>query len=175
VVRIHVQMCDIYKGSGACRYGRLGTGHIGYKMRHFYFGIENIGLNGAQKWFLFNELMKLGPVSDESPARLNHWRVRSDTEAIIYEALFTEDNLSIDAIKTKLASFFGISPVTIGHTISSQSYSGGTTTLVVFRRTGTDYLRMALFGGPGATWEQSGDECRGYLAATIDEWEDSVE
>lgn len=47
----------------------------------------------------------------------------------------------------------------------------GATPIVTFSRGGTDYLRFALFGGQGAAWMESGDECRGYLAANQDEWE----
>ena len=41
----------------------------------------------------------------------------------------------------------------------------------VFSRSGTDYLRFALFGGISASWTESGDECRAYLKANIEDWE----
>jgi len=138
---------------------------------HGYIGVENVNLNPTQRATLVDALKALGPAANKQPARLCHWRTRLDNEAAIFEALFNEDNLTVDAFKQRLGAIFGVSPVTIGHTTVGQSFAGGTTPVVTFHRTGTDYIRFALFGGVGATWMQSGDECRGYLAANSAEWE----
>jgi hypothetical protein len=70
-----------------------------------------------------------------------------------------------------LGAIFGIDPANIDHSTSSQTFDTLPTPIVTFSRLGTDYLRFALFGGIDANWQQSGDECRGYLAANRDEWE----
>ncbi|HDZ37099.1 MAG TPA: hypothetical protein ENH62_02225 [Marinobacter sp.] len=140
-------------------------------MRHFYLGIENLNLNNNQRQVLVDELKALGQASDSQPARLNHWRTRLDGEAIILEANFNEDNLTIQRFKQRLAATFGISADDISHVTQNRSFSGDMTLLVTFAYGGTDYLRFALFGGGGASWMQSGDECRGYLAANKEEWE----
>jgi hypothetical protein len=138
---------------------------------HGYFGIENLNLNASQRATLVNALEVLGPASDPQPARLNHWRVRLDDDAAIFEASFARTNLTIPQFKQWLGTIFGVDPGTIDHRHNLQHYAGGDTLIATFARSGTDYLRFALFGGITTTWNQSGDECRGYLAANISEWE----
>lgn len=137
---------------------------------HIYLGIENIDLNTSQKQTLVTELKALGPASDPQPARLNHWRTRTDGEAVILEALFNENNLTVARFKQRLGAIFGIGPATINHSTIQRDFAGFGTPVVTFSRDGTDYLRFALFGGLGAAWMESGDECRGYLKANQDEW-----
>jgi hypothetical protein len=142
--------------------------------RHFYLGIENINLNASQRQTLIAELKALGPASDLQPARLNHWRTRLDGEATIFEALFNEDNLTVTRFKQRLGNIFSIDPATINHSNNLQDYAGYGTPVVTFSHDGTDYLRFALFGGVGAAWMESGDECRGYLKANYGEWHEDV-
>ena len=101
------------------------------------------------------------------PAHFNHWRVRNDKEAVILEALFDEDNITRDAFRNKLADIFSVDPSTITDTQQPTQYGP----LVTFARSG-DKLRFLLFGGVDATWEESGDACRAYLAANVAEWEE---
>jgi hypothetical protein len=138
---------------------------------HGYFAVENLNLNAAQRSTLVDALRKLGPKSDPQPARLNHWRTRLDGDAAIFEALFNEDALTVNAFKQRLGAIFGVSPVTIASTLQSVTLKNRPTPIATFSRVGVDYIRFAAFGGVGATWSQSGDECRAYLAANRDEWE----
>ena len=138
---------------------------------HGYFAIEDINLTDNQRDTLVDVLKALGPATNPQPACLNHWRTRLDGDAAIFEALFNADMLTVDAFKQRLAAIFGIEPETIDHTLTIFHFGPGSTPVVVFSRDGTDYLRMALFGGPDATWEESGDECRAYLALYSEEWE----
>lgn len=138
---------------------------------HSYIGIENLGLNQSQRQTLIAELKTLGPTSDPQPARLNHWRMRLDNEAAIFEALFNEDNLTIQKFKERLANLYGVDPDDITHQASNQSFAGGTTTVIDFTYNKAKRLQFALFGGQGCEWMESGDECRGYLAQYRDEWE----
>lgn len=136
-----------------------------------YYGLENINLNAEQKAILVQELENLGPSDNPQPAYLNHWRTRLDNEARFYEALFNEDNLTIAKMKQWLGAIFGIDPDTIDHSTTQQDYAGYGTPVVTFSRAGTDYLRMALFGGKSASWEESRQEVLGYLAANLAQWE----
>lgn len=138
---------------------------------HLYFGIENINLNAAQRSTLVGVLRGLGPGSHPQPCMLCHWRTRLDNDAVIFEALFDEDNLTVDWFKDRLAAIFNVNPATIDHTLNNVTFVTRQTLMAVFARNGTDYLRMALFGGTGATWGQSRIEVLGYLAANIDDWE----
>ena len=140
-------------------------------MWHGYLGIENINLNETQRQILVDELKSLGPTSDLQPARLCHWRTRLDGEAAIFEALFNEDNLTVQKFKKRLASIFSVDEDDIEHSTNVVSFADGSTPIVVFSYGVTNYLRFALFGGISATWMESGDECRAYLAAYIEQWE----
>ena len=140
-------------------------------MWHGYFAIEDLNLTDAQRDTLVDVLKALGPDSHPSPACLNHWRTRLDGDAAIFEALFREDMLTVDAFKQRLGAIFGVDPATIDHTLTIFHFGDGDTPVAVFSRSGVNYLRMALFGGVNATWQESGDECRAYLAANLAEWE----
>lgn len=140
--------------------------------RHFYLGIENLTLNATQRQTLVDALKALGPASDPQPARLCHWRTRLDGEAAIFEALFDEGNLTVQAFKQRLGTIFSVDPTAIDHDTVTNHFADGDTPVVTFSRGGVDYLRFALFGGQSATWMESGDEARGYLAANRDEWEE---
>lgn len=141
---------------------------------HGYIGIENLNLNADQHQTLVQELRSLGPGSDPQPARLCHWRTRLDGKAAIFEALFNKDNLTITKFKERLGAIFSVDPDTIDYLTQGFSFAGGSTPIVTFSRNATDYLRFALFGGQSSEWMESGDECRGYLAANIDEWEQEI-
>ncbi len=142
--------------------------------RHFYIGIENLALNNSQKATLMSAIKALGPETNLSPARLNHWRTRLDNNALIAEALFDEDNLTVAKFKQRLANIFGVNISSIGHSIINHSFGGGTTPVVTFDYNGVDRLRVVLFGGTGASWNESGDEVRAYLANNKDDWETEV-
>ena len=135
-------------------------------MSHLYVGIENLGLTGAQKQTLFAAIRQLGPLSHPQPSHLNHGRVRLDANALIVEALFDEDTITIEGVKGYLASILGVDPATISHTVTQTAYGP----LVTFSRNG-DKLRLIQFGGVSPTWMESGDACRAYLKANISEWE----
>lgn len=142
---------------------------------HGYFAIENLNLNASQRQALVEALKQLGPVSDPQPARLLHWRARLDGEAIIFESLFNEANLTVSKFKEWLGNIFNVNPDTIDHSTQNPTFANRPTPVVTFSRNGTGYLRMALFGGTGATWMQGGDECRAYLALYQDAWETAEE
>jgi hypothetical protein len=102
---------------------------------------------------------------------LCHWRTRLDNQAAIFEALFNEDSITIDRFKQRLGTIFGVDPGTIDSDVATVSFSQGDTLVVTFSRNQTDYLRVALFGGVGTNWMNSGNEARGYLKLHLDEWE----
>ena len=139
-----------------------------------YFGVENLNLDAAQKQTLVAELQRLGPSAHRSPACLCHWRTRLDGEAVIFEALFNENNLTAAKFKERLADIFGVAPGTIDTSTQQVTFVTRPSPVVTFSRNATDYLRMVLFGGTGATWEESGVEARGYLIANQENWEEGL-
>jgi hypothetical protein len=142
---------------------------------HGYFAIENMNLGTSARQTLIEVLRRLGPTSSQQPAHLCHLRTRLDNQAAIFEAAFDEANLTVDAFKARLGAIFGVEPDTIDHEIIQRTFDSRPTPIATFSRNGTDYMRMALFGGPGATWNQSGDECRAYLAEHREDWEPAEE
>ena len=142
--------------------------------RHVYFGIENLALNDQQKATLVDALKQLGPKSHSQPACLMHWRIRLDGDAAIFEALFEEDAITVDAIRQYLANVFGIDAQNIGDSVSFVTLDSRETAVVRYSYAGTDYLQLAVFGYAGGewpTWSESGDEVRAYLAANREQWE----
>ena len=133
---------------------------------HGYIGIENVGLNDTQRDTFIDALKELGPDSHPSPACLCHWRTRIDGQAAIFEAMFNEDNLTVQSFKDKLGNIFEIDPETITHSTEQTQYGP----VVTFTYT-VDRLKLLVFGGTDATWMESGDACRAFLAANIAEWD----
>ena len=134
--------------------------------KHVYLAIENIGLNDTQRDTLIDALKQLGPKSHPQPSHLCHWRIRLDGQAAIFEALFNEDHLTVEAFKTRLSIIFNVEIATITDVVQQTQYGP----LVTFGCI-TPRIRFLLFGGVNATWMESGDACRAYLAANIDDWE----
>lgn len=89
--------------------------------KRLYFGLEDLNLNASQRQTLVEGLQALGVFNnDNNPGFRNHWRIRLDNRAIIFEAWFDEDTLTISAIKNRLATIFG---VPIGNILHSLTYS----------------------------------------------------
>ena len=135
-------------------------------MTHCYIGIEDLGLTVAQRQTLIEALKKLGPASHPQPSHLCHWRIRLDGKAAIFEADFGENEVSIQGLKNRLGTIFGVDPATISYVVTQTAYGP----LVTFSRSGNK-LRLVEFGGEGVPWMTSGDACRAYLKANMAAWE----
>jgi hypothetical protein len=136
-----------------------------------YFGIENINLTNPQRLTLITGLQALGDNTSANPCNRNHWRIRTDNNAVIFEALFDEDNLTIDAIKQRLATIFGVAVGTISHSTSQNATYG---LIVTFTHSAQAKIRMVAFGYNGSwrTWAESNAAARAYLAANAAAWGD---
>jgi hypothetical protein len=146
--------------------------------RHIYFGIENLNLSAEQRGALVEVLRALGPAHSGQPCRLCHWRTRLDNEAAIYEALFDEDTITVQAFKSRLGNIFDVSPSTIDHSTNQVTLDSRQTAVATFSRSGVDYLKVAFFGYAGGedwpTWRESLVETLAYLEANREEWEEDV-
>lgn len=137
---------------------------------HVYLGIENLALSSGQRGTLVTGLEALGQSNqDRQPAKQNHWATRNDNDAVIFEALFNEDNISIAGIKTRLANLFGVDVSLISHGTQQSAYG----LVVTYTYLATDYLRIIAFGHDGSwpAWSVSGDAARAYKTANAAEWE----
>lgn len=138
---------------------------------HGYFGIQDLNLTSQQRQTLLAELMTLGPAEDPQPAMLVHWRTNLDNTAAIFEAAFNEDNLTIAKFKQRLATIFGVDVADIDHTVTNQSFSPGLTTpIVTISYQAENKIRVALFAGVGANWEESRTETQAFILANAADW-----
>lgn len=143
-------------------------------MWHGYIVIErlNIGIGNWQALVALFENM--GTHDSTMPAENTHDRTRLDGDAVIYESLFDPDEVSVGQFKQLLADEFGVSVGDILDTTEIVDYAGRETMLWTLYydeiTSGEDRFQVERFGR-GGTWDQSGDECRAYLAANAGEWE----
>jgi len=137
-------------------------------MTRQYYGIENLALTPAQRATLATALQSLGANNHPNPAHRNHWRVRLDSQAIIFEAQFNDSDWTVDTIRNRLAAIFAVDPSTITSATAATPY-GPVVTLS--RPAGPPQLRMIAFGGLLATWEQSHNAALAYLTANAAQWE----
>ena len=148
--------------------------------RHVYFGIENLGLTSGQKLVLLTALDSLGQGDGNQPAELNHSRTRLDNEARIYEALFDEVAISIQAFKNRLGAIFGVDPSLILHSIQNVVFVNLTTAVVTFQYplVANERIRVNIFGYDGLvwpSWRESAIETRRYLFENAVAWGEEVE
>ena len=154
------------KGANARTDAIIGNGVV-MAFWHGYFGIENINLNTAQKSDLVDALKEPGNNTAPQPCYRNHRRFRLDGDAAIFEARWNKDNIVADKFKQYLGNIFGIDPATIDHVITTP----GSNIVAVFSRGGTDYLRIAFFGGLSCTWEESRQAVLTYLRINRELWD----
>jgi len=136
-----------------------------------YYAVLNVSLNGTQKAQLVAALQNFGLHADPNPINNNHWRIRTDQNALIFHGNFDESEWSVASMKAWLGSIFGVPVSSIGHRTESRSYSeAGNTLVVTFTYLGTDRLQMIVFGGVGASRERGHLEALGYLKANAEAW-----
>jgi len=137
---------------------------------HGYFVAERVNI-GAGNWAQLQAFFAgMGTSGTSFPAYNNHKRVRLDGDAVIYESRFDSAEVSGAAFRQALADEFGVDVNDIGQTITADDYAGYGTTVWTYDYGGLDRFVVRRFGA-GGTWEESRQECVGYLAANSAEWE----
>ena len=137
-------------------------------MAHVYFGAEVLSMTTPQRDTLVAALKALIHARDGMPARRNHWRIRTDGNAGIWEAHWSDNDWTIATVKVWLGNVFAVDPSTITHSVSSTAYGP----LVTFIRGGQNRLRLIRFGGASPTWEQSRQAAVLYLKDNAAAWEE---
>lgn len=136
-----------------------------------YFYLESLNLTAPQRQTLVTGLLGLG--RDESsinPCRRMHSRIRNDNLAMLFEALIEEDDLTINAIKARLAAIFGVAVGTITHSTNQVAVG----LVVTFIQGGQNRIRIGSFGHNGTAWgstEASQAAAYAYLLANLAQWE----
>ncbi len=113
------------------------------------------------------------PVSS-FPAYINHWRERLDGDAAIYESQFEPGEVSGAKFRQLLADEFGVDVQDIDQVITQEDYSGIGTVVWTYSYGAVERFIVRRFGPGQVTWEESRQECLGYLKANQAEWETEV-
>jgi len=141
-------------------------------MWHGYFVVERntVGIGNWQALLLLFDQM--GTKESIYPAYNNHFRTRLDGNAKIYESLFEPEGVSIHDFKHFLADEFIVAFDDIGDTQFVESYADYDSNVWVFSYPvgGDDRFTVRRFGR-GGTWEESWNECEGYLTMNLNQWE----
>ena len=132
-----------------------------------YFYIEDLGLTPAQRQTLVDVLKAWGLRNlSIHPQERNHWRVRPDAKAVIFEAFFDADNMTVAWFKQKLADIFSVPVGSITSSTTQTPYGP----LITFKYNSVDRLRMGVYGGLSATWLQSWQAAAQYLTDYKSQW-----
>jgi hypothetical protein len=135
--------------------------------RQGYFYIENLGLNDQQKQTLVEVMQGWGLHNHASnPRDRNHWRVRPDGEALIFEAIFNADNLTVESLRSRLDSIFNVNENLVSVSPSQNKYGE----LAVFSYNSVDRLRVGVFGGRQAGYPESQAACQQFVVDFDSQW-----
>ena len=136
-------------------------------MSRQYYGVEAINLSAQQRQTLVHGLKQLGRSDDHAqPAWRNHWRIRLDNLAVIFEGDFADESWTVESIKNRLANLFNVDADSIDAQVQQTAYGP----LATFTR-GPATVRLVAFGGLLATWQESRAAALAYLAANREAWE----
>ena len=139
-------------------------------MSRLFVGIELLTMTAAMKQTLVSALQKLGRQSGPNPCEIMHWRIRLDNEAVILEAEFSTDDVSLPRMATRLEQLYNLSPGAVTYTTASTVYGP----VVTFKTGTTNRFRMVCFGGLDASYGESHAAVLAYLAANKTAWETEV-
>lgn len=134
---------------------------------HGYVLVVDIALTLGQR---ADVLAAFAALSAVEPRRISHlmtMRAALDGSAAIYECRFNENHLSVAAVKNYLAAAVGVDPGIINDDLTQTEYGPE----VVFSVAGTDRMAVLLFGGLGASKDESAVAVRDFMADFEAAWE----
>ncbi len=125
-----------------------------------YFYIEDLALNAQQRQTLVDTFKAWGlRNTSPQPHERNHWHVRPDGKAIIFEAVFEAENMTVLWVRTKLAEIFSVALASVTATTITTEYGP----LLTFRYNSVDRLRLGIFAGLAGSWRDSWLAAAHYL------------
>jgi len=137
-----------------------------------YWYVERINLTDAQRTTLVDGLKTLAPnLGRSQPADRNHWRVRLDGNAAIFEADWDDAMITVVAVRNRLASLFGVSQASVTYTTSTPTILSRPSEVATYSYGGQQRMRFGVFGGRDASWGESLAEAREYLRQNAAAWE----
>jgi len=133
-----------------------------------YFYLENVNLTTPQQQILIDAIKTWGKRDqDPNPRHRNHWRIRLDNKAIIFEAWFDNNNLSILNIRQKLADLYEVALSQITGSVTSNIY--GQLLSVTYNT--LVRLRIGIFGGITADYYTSQTKAVQFLVDNKTSWD----
>ena len=136
-------------------------------MPHQYIGIEILSMTAGQRQTLIDALRALVPERNEQPAWRVHLRIRLDNQAAIVEARWQDAHITDASIRRYLAQAFGVAEGTVTSAATTNAFGR----VLTLTQSAIQRVRFLLFGGVGASWEQSRQATLAYLAANLAQWE----
>lgn len=137
---------------------------------NLYFYVESLALTVSQVNTLVTQLKALGQRNDDSNPRFrNHWRIRPDNQAAIFEGVFDSSDLTSLKARNRLAAIFGVTQLSVTYATSSTGYGP----LVTFTYNSVDQLRLGVFGGVSASYADSQAAVRQFLSDNAAAWGES--
>jgi hypothetical protein len=135
---------------------------------NLYFYVEALSLTTPQLNTLVAQLQALGQRNaDTNPRMRNHWRTRLDGQAVIFEAWWDDSHLTALAMRNRLAAIFGVANTNITYATSQTAFGP----LVTYTYASVDRLRVGVFAGPTATYQDSQAAALDYLSDNAATWE----
>ena len=135
---------------------------------NLYFYVENLALTAPQQTNLVAQLQAFGQRNiDFNPRMRNHWRTRPDGQAVIFEAWWDDSQLTAVAMRNRLAAIFGVSNSSITYATTQTAYGP----VVTYTYASVARLRLGVFAGVSATYQDSQAAALHYLADNAATWE----
>ena len=144
---------------------------------HVYIAIEDLGLNPSQRQRVFDAVQtfyQAHQVATDQPHERWHGRFNVDRTQAIFEALFDDAQLSVATFKQLLAAEFDRDPGEIASRRQDTTLAAEPSPFWTFSYNGTDYFRVGVFGGLGASREQSRQEAQQYIQNQPSDWSPTV-
>ncbi|MFU8772229.1 MAG: hypothetical protein ACNA8H_07400 [Anaerolineales bacterium] len=132
-----------------------------------YYGVEDLGLTAQQRQAIVQAIQALGYNNQHpNPAWRNHWRIRPDNLAVIFEAAWNTEDWTIENVKNYLANAVNVDPNIVDHRVQAIKYGD----MITFSVGTTDYLRIVAFGGFSSNYEQSHEAVLEFLFDFKEQW-----
>ena len=136
-------------------------------LTEIYFYVEDLGLTGGQRGTIINQLQAWGTRNeDANPRNRNHWRVRQDGKAALFEVWLDDGNLTAGYFRQLLAELFGVGVGTISESTGSNAFGD----YADFSYASVARLRLGVFGGVGASYAQSQAAAVSFLTVNAGAW-----
>lgn len=142
-----------------------------------YFGIEALPALPAKNYTLLKLLLQnMAANHFPQPASHFHYRIRSDSKAIIFQGTFLSDFLRPGDIQERLSELFNVGINQIAANINQISFGPGYSAFCTFSYNSTPRLRYVIFGFD-TTWPtlaESAAECRAFILANANDWDSEI-